>query len=139
MQASKDTHNSKVNENKMNNHESEQVNYKEQEPQLSIEFNGSVFQLPLSVFDNILDCEITGYILNNKTDKKDIIDLELINDVCWKTKYKQLKNQYNEFQSIIGRLEKDLKTDKFAQPCRINSRIKQTGVKIRRRINVSNK
>lgn len=102
----------------MNNNVSDQANI-EQEPQISIELDGGVIQLPLSTFNNILEKEITNFIYIRETDEKDIIDLnELVNAQCWRSKYNNLEVQAEMLQSILYRLKKDLKENKSAQPKR---------------------
>lgn len=122
----------------MNNKESEQVNI-EQKPQISIELDGSVIQLPLSTFNDILEREITNYILKKEANENNIIDLnDLVNVQSWKTKYKELENQANILRSIIHRFKRNLETDKFAQPPRCMSTSVSQNVNISTNVKMAN-
>lgn len=103
----------------MNNNVSEEA-HKEQPPKISIEeLDGSVIELPLSTFNNILEKEITKFILKREPDEKDIIDLkELVNVQRWRIKYKDLEQQAEMLNSVLERLKRELKQDKCAQPLR---------------------
>ncbi|XP_026813834.1 LOW QUALITY PROTEIN: uncharacterized protein LOC113554268 [Rhopalosiphum maidis] len=115
-----------MNENKMNNDEFQEINDQEQKPQIAIELDNEIIQLPLSTFNDILDREITDYILNDETDEDNIIDpKELVNVEVWKKKYKDLKIQANAFHTIVNNFERDLKKDMFAQPQRYMTSVSQ--------------
>jgi hypothetical protein len=108
-----------MNENKMNNDEFQEVNNHEQESQIAIELDNEIIQLPLSTFNDILDREITDYILNDETDEDNIIDpKELVNVEVWKKRHKDLEIQAKTFHKIVKDFERDLKKDMFAQPQR---------------------
>ncbi|KAL5241577.1 hypothetical protein ACI65C_008987 [Semiaphis heraclei] len=108
-----------IKKKKMNNNVSEEA-HKEQPPKISIEeLDGSVIELPLSTFNNILEKEITKFILKREPDEKDIIDLkELVNVQRWRIKYKDLEQQAEMLNSVLERLKRELKQDKCAQPLR---------------------
>ncbi|CAH1712246.1 activating transcription factor 7-interacting protein 2-like [Aphis gossypii] len=108
-----------MNENKMNNDKAEEINDQNQDPQISIKVDNEVIQLPRSKFDEILDREITKYILNNEAADENIIDpKELVNVEVWKKKFEKLSIEATVFHKVVKRLEKDLKRNKFAQPKR---------------------
>jgi len=102
----------------MNNNLSEEANI-EQAPKISIELDGSVIELPLSTFNNILEKEVTKFISKREPDEKDIIDFkELVHVQHWRTKYKDLEHQAEMLHYVFDRLMRDLKQDKCAQPMR---------------------
>ncbi|XP_022173281.1 uncharacterized protein LOC111035807 isoform X2 [Myzus persicae] len=121
----------------MNNNESEPVDM-EQEPQISIELNDGVVKLPLSNFNNILEHEVTNYILKQKKDFIDIDPNELVNNQSWKTKYEALETQAKALEHIIHRLKKDLEKDKFAQPVKCISRSVGTCIFLSKKIEMAN-
>ena len=100
-------------------------NKPKQEPQISLELNGSVIQFSLSTFNNILEREITKFIVENDTIKKNIIVLNELkmNVECWKSRYEKLETEAKVLESVVKRFKRDIKKDKFAQPhrCKINS------------------
>jgi len=108
-----------MNENKINNDKAEETNDQNQDPQISIKVDNQVIQLTRSKFDEILDREITKYILNNEAADENIIDpKELVNVEVWKKKFEQLRKEANIFHRVVKQLENDLKRNKFAQPMR---------------------
>ncbi|XP_060858017.1 uncharacterized protein LOC132935472 [Metopolophium dirhodum] len=111
----------------MNNHESDQDNNKKQEPQIGIELYGSVIKIPLSTFNNIIECVVTKYILGIQNNKKDIIGLnDLVNNQPWKKKYNDCKTRATNLNFIEKQLERDLKINMFAQPMRcLSGSVKQ--------------
>ncbi|KAF0704070.1 activating transcription factor 7-interacting protein 2-like, partial [Aphis craccivora] len=77
-----------MNENKMNNYKAEETKDQNQDPQISIKVDNEVIKLPRSKFDEILDREITKYILNTEAADENIIDpKELVNVEVWKKKF----------------------------------------------------
>jgi len=108
-----------MNENKMNNYKAEETKDQNQDPQISIKVDNEVIKLPRSKFDEILDREITKYILNTEAADENIIDpKELVNVEVWKKKFEQLSSEAKVFHSVVKRLENDLKINQFAQPMR---------------------
>lgn len=107
-------------------------NKSEQEPQISIKLDSGVIQFSLSAFNNILEREITNFILKNDIYKKGIIDIEKLkaNIKYWKSKFKNLETKTKVLYSIIERLKRDLKIDKFAQPQRCMASSVYQNVKI---------
>jgi len=103
----------------MNNDKAEETNNQYQDPQISVKVDNEVIQLPLSKFNEILDREITKYILKNEAADEYIIDpKELINVEVWEKRYEQLNTEIKVYRSIVKQFEKDLNVDKFAQPKR---------------------
>jgi len=111
----------------MNNRESDQDNNKKKEPQISIELYGSVIKMPLSTFNNIIECVATKYILEIQNKKKNIIGLnDLVNNQPWKKKYKDFQTYAINLNFIEKHLERDLKINTFAQPRRcLSGSVKQ--------------
>lgn len=103
----------------MNNDKAKKTNDQNQEPQISIEIDNEVIQLPQSKFEEILEREITNYILKDNDPKENIIDSkELVNVEVWKKNFEKFSSEANAYHNIAKQLEKDLRIDKFAQPNR---------------------
>ncbi|KAF0709963.1 activating transcription factor 7-interacting protein 2-like, partial [Aphis craccivora] len=108
-----------MSENKMNNNKAEETKDQNQDPQISIKVDNEVIKLPRSKFDELLDREITKYILNTEAADENIIDpKELVNVEVWKKKFEQLSSEAKVFHSVVKQLENDLKINQFAQPMR---------------------
>ncbi|KAL4103696.1 hypothetical protein QTP88_019040 [Uroleucon formosanum] len=102
----------------MNKRKSDQDNNKKKEPQISVELDDGVIELPLSTFNDILDREVSNFLENQTNKKEDIIELnDSVND-DWKKKYQILESHYSNLNSFINKLESDLKTNKSAQSMR---------------------
>jgi len=92
----------------MNKHKSDQDNNKKEDPRISIELDGGTIQLPLSTFNDIIDREVTNFVLENQPNEKDIIEPnDLVNVQSWKQKYEELYAQAQIFDSIVNRLKRD--------------------------------
>ncbi|KAF0748315.1 activating transcription factor 7-interacting protein 2-like [Aphis craccivora] len=108
-----------MNENKMNNYKAEETKDQNHDPQISIKLDNEVIKLPRSKFDEILDREITKYIMNSEAADENIIDpKELVNVEVWEKKFEKLSSEAKDFHNVVKQLENDLKINKFAQPMR---------------------
>jgi len=102
----------------MNNHESDQDDYNEKEPQIDIKLDDSVIKVPLSTFNNIIQCAVTKYILKIQNNNNIIGLNNLADNERWKKTYEYFKTQANNLNLAEKRLKRDLKINAFAQPNR---------------------
>lgn len=86
--------------------------------QITIRLENSIIRLPVSTFNDVLNREITNFIMRSEKDDLVIIDPKELSNECFESKYNALETQIKTFKNIIKRLESDLIKDNFAQPRR---------------------
>ncbi|XP_050442825.1 activating transcription factor 7-interacting protein 1-like [Adelges cooleyi] len=100
------------------------------EPQIKINFNGTITTMTMSDLDTVISDVVTKYILDNENINEKFVsraNLLLVNK--WQTQYGEAEKKVKELEFIYSRLKNDLRTNEAAQAIKVNHAVK-LGIKV---------